>query len=44
MLSKSGHAKGTYSEPAADLRYAQFARALVGHVAAVSGKITNYEK
>jgi hypothetical protein len=40
MLSKSGATKGSYSEPAADLQYAQFARSLVAHVAAVTGKIT----
>ena len=40
MLSKSGATKGTYFEPAADLQYAQFARSLVAHVAAVTGKIT----
>jgi hypothetical protein len=39
MLSKNEAAKETYFEPAADLQYAQFARSLVAHVAAVTGKI-----
>jgi hypothetical protein len=40
MLSKIGAMNGAYFEPATDLQYAQFARSLVGHVAAVTGKIT----
>ena len=31
--------EGTYSEPAEDLTFEKFARSLVGHVAAYSGKI-----
>lgn len=41
MLSESGAVKGAHFEPAEDLRYAQFARSLVGHVAAVTGKIAD---
>ena len=40
MLSPSRATGGNYSEPAADLQYAHFARSLVAHVAAVTGKIT----
>ena len=40
MLSTPGAANtGDYAEPAADLRYERFARSLVGHCAATSGKI-----
>jgi len=41
MLSTPAAAdSGDYSEPGEDLTYELFARALAGHVAAASGKIT----